>query len=303
MEQKNVTGVFEGGGVRGVAIAGAVAAAQDSGVIFDRVIGTSAGALVASLIAAGYTSSELSETVCSVDWRSLLDPVPGARIPVIGKHIALILKKGIYRGDRLEKVWGDLLAAKAVRTFGDLRPRTLTVVATDLNHSRGIAIPEALPSYGIDPLLFPVARAVHMSAAIPFLFTPVPLRDLSRGETVLMADGAMAANYPIGLADPAAAVLGFRLDADNRDHPDERIAGPASLARAVMLSGIRARYSLPRPLAADTESIQIPVSTDLDFDMDNEAAREAFDRGYEAGVGHFADHGEIYPSPPASLLE
>ena len=303
MKQSNVTGIFEGGGVRGVAIAGAVAAAQDSGVIFDRVIGTSAGALVASLIAAGYTSSELSETVCSVEWRSLLDPVPGARIPVIGKHIALILKKGIYRGDRLEKVWGDLLAAKGVRTFGDLRPRTLTVVATDLNHSRGIAIPEALPSYGIDPLSFPVARAVHMSAAIPFLFTPVPLRDLSRGETVLMADGAMAANYPIGLAEPDAAVLGFRLDADNRDHPHERIAGPASLARAVMLSGIRARYSLPRPLAADTESIQIPVSTDLDFDMDNEAAREAFDRGYEAGAGHFADRGETYPSPPASLLE
>jgi len=182
MEYTSVTGVFEGGGVRGVAIAGAAAAALDSGIRFDRSIGTSAGALVGSLVAAGYTSHELSATVCSVAWAELLDPVPGAGIPLIGKHLALIFRKGIYKGDRLEEVWSALLARKGVRVFGDLRPGALSVVVTDLNHSRGLSLPEALPRYGIDPMTFPVARAIRMSASIPFLFTPVPLHDRARAK-------------------------------------------------------------------------------------------------------------------------
>ena len=40
-----IDGVFEGGGVRGIALAGAAAGAMDSGYEFHRVAGTSAGAL------------------------------------------------------------------------------------------------------------------------------------------------------------------------------------------------------------------------------------------------------------------
>ena len=282
MEHEGITGVFEGGGVRGVAVAGAAAAALDAGITFDRTIGTSAGALVGSLVAAGYTAAELSKTVCSVTWPDLLDPVRGASIPLIGKHLALVFRKGVFKGDRLERIWADLLAKKGVRVFGDLLAGALSVIVTDLNHTRGLSLPEALPRYGIDPTTFPVARAIRMSAAIPFLFTPVPLYDRVRHETVLIADGAMAANYPLGLADPSTRIIGFRLVGDDREHPHQKIAGPASLARAVVLSGIRARYSLPRYFIADSDAIQVPVTADLDFDMDGDEARAAFDRAYQA---------------------
>jgi predicted acylesterase/phospholipase RssA len=53
MSELPITGVFEGGGVRGVALAGAAAAALDHGFRFARAVGTSAGALVGSLVAAG----------------------------------------------------------------------------------------------------------------------------------------------------------------------------------------------------------------------------------------------------------
>ena len=120
---------------------------------------------------------------------------------------------------------------------------------------------------------------------------------------MLTADGAMAANYPLGLADPGRNVLGFRLVGDNLEHPHEKIAGPASLARAVVLSGIRARYTLPRHFIADTASIQVPVSSDLDFDMDGSAARAAFDRARAAAIDQLARQGTAYPTPPASLIE
>ncbi|MFQ5554366.1 MAG: patatin-like phospholipase family protein [Acidimicrobiia bacterium] len=288
MDERTVNAVFEGGGVRGVALAGAAAAALDHGYRFDHSVGTSAGSLVASLVAAGYDPDELSSIVCSVDWPGLLDPSPGLGIPLIGRHIALVLHRGLYRGEKLERVWGELLEAKGVRTFRDLRPGSLTVVATDLSHAKGVELPDGLARYGLDPQGFSIARAVRMSSSVPFLFRPVPLFDRRIREKVLMADGAMAANYPVGLARRDRPVIGFRLDAHDSGHPHERVAGPASLARSVMIAGIRARYTLPRVHEAGAHVISVPVSADLDFDMSPDGARAVFDRGREAASEQLA---------------
>ena len=50
--------VFEGGGVKGIALVGAVAVAEEKGYRWANLAGTSAGAIVASLLAAGYTGAE-----------------------------------------------------------------------------------------------------------------------------------------------------------------------------------------------------------------------------------------------------
>ena len=133
---------------------------------------------------------ELREAVCKADWPALLDPMPWTRIPGTGKHISLMLHHGMYRGKMLEERWGRLLAAKGVRTFGDLSPGSLKLVATDITHQSGVVLPEDLRQYGIDPMGFSVARAVHMSAAVPSVYLPVrlPHRDAD-GEVVLMSDG------------------------------------------------------------------------------------------------------------------
>lgn len=59
--------VFEGGGAKGMAFVGAMQALEERGITFDRLLGTSAGAITATCLAAGYDSREmlavLSETV------------------------------------------------------------------------------------------------------------------------------------------------------------------------------------------------------------------------------------------------
>jgi len=140
----SVIGVFEGGGVRGIALAGAAAAALDSGLQFESVVGTSAGAMVASLVAAGYEAAELAEAVCSVPWPSLLDGSSVARLPVVGKHVAMLLGKGLHRGQRLEDVWAELLARKGVSTFADLERGALKVIVTDLSYQSGVVLPRDL---------------------------------------------------------------------------------------------------------------------------------------------------------------
>lgn len=51
--------VFEGGGAKGMVLAGACETFFDRGHQFDRLLGTSAGAIVATLLAAGYTPAEM----------------------------------------------------------------------------------------------------------------------------------------------------------------------------------------------------------------------------------------------------
>ncbi|MCL1588477.1 MAG: patatin-like phospholipase family protein, partial [Actinomycetia bacterium] len=273
-----INAVFEGGGVRGIALAGAAAGALDAGYTFHKTVGTSAGALVAALLAAGYNAKELEEQVAGMDWPGLLDPVPVTRIPIVGDHLALVLYRGVNRTKRIEAVWRKLLVRKGIRTFGDLPDGALEVVATDLTHGAGVAFPHCLPGYGIDPNTFSVARSLVMSAAVPFLFTPVTLFDTLEQEHVLFSDGAMAANYPIGVVSHDRPVFGFRLVPDGDPHVHQHISGPYSLARAVIVSGIRARYSLPRTIEGADLVIDVPVRSDLDFTLPSHEAHEVFTR-------------------------
>ena len=56
---KDLDGIFCGGGSLGISYAGALRAVRDNGFWFRRVAGTSAGAMVAALVAAGYDAAEI----------------------------------------------------------------------------------------------------------------------------------------------------------------------------------------------------------------------------------------------------
>lgn len=169
--------VCEGGGVRGIGLVGAVDALADAGYRFPRVAGSSAGAIVASLVAALQTAGEpvtrLAEMMRSIDYPKFLDRNLIGHVPLIGGGLSLLLSDGVYRGAYLEQLLGGLLADLGVHTFGDLRTGeapeqfawSLVVTASDLSRRRLVRIPWDLDSYGIHPDDFSVARAVHASSA------------------------------------------------------------------------------------------------------------------------------------------
>lgn len=92
-----VLGVFEGGGARGFAHVGALRATERRGLSFRAVAGTSIGAIIAALVAAGYRSEELfsvdpasgEETgLLALDLEAiLLDPEEYARINRLKSHL------------------------------------------------------------------------------------------------------------------------------------------------------------------------------------------------------------------------
>ena len=55
--------VFEGGGAKGMVFVGAMQEFEEQGHTYDRLLGTSAGAITAALLAAGYTTQEMLDAL------------------------------------------------------------------------------------------------------------------------------------------------------------------------------------------------------------------------------------------------
>lgn len=204
MARKRADIVLEGGGVKGIGLVGALSVIEEEGYAWGNIAGTSAGAIVASLLAAGYTAAELKDIVAGVDYSRFKDKGAIDKIPLFGPLISLLAEKGVYEGNYLEEWIGGLLAAKGKRTFGDLviegekDPRyryKLNVIASDISNGLLVVLPNGLKEYGIDPDSFSIAKAVRMSMSIPFFFEPVKLKDF------YFVDGGILSNFPIWLFD------------------------------------------------------------------------------------------------------
>ncbi|NHM32225.1 patatin-like phospholipase family protein [Neobacillus terrae] len=222
----DIDGVFSGGGVRGLAIIGALNEIEQKGFRFTRVAGTSAGSIVAALVAAGYTSNEIFQQLDEMDLTKFLDirktlfPFPFA------SWLLVYWRLGLYRGKELEKWIAQKLAARGIRTFSDLPPQSLRVIASDLTNGRLVVLPDDLDKYGILPGSFPVAKAIRMSCGIPYFFEPAKLR--VAGKANILVDGGVLSNFPMWLFDQenikmTRPVLGIKLSYSETDHKPHKI--------------------------------------------------------------------------------
>ena len=112
--------VLSGGGSRGIAHAGVLAVMEERGYDPDIVIGTSMGAVVGALYAAGYTAAEIAEQIRAIAWRGMFDPTPviiGAdrhvRYPMVTVDLdvseRLRLSRGLVGQWRINRVLAHLL--------------------------------------------------------------------------------------------------------------------------------------------------------------------------------------------------
>lgn len=70
----------------------------DAGWTPHRISGTSAGALVGAVAAAGATGSTLAEITARLDYRQVADAAGLARLPMLGTPLALLSGHGLYQG-------------------------------------------------------------------------------------------------------------------------------------------------------------------------------------------------------------
>jgi NTE family protein len=203
--------VFEGGGVKGIGLAGAVATLEDRGYKPQNIAGTSAGAISAALLAAGYSAAELREIIMGLDYRQFQDKAWEDKVPLIERSLSLLLDLGLYEGKYFLGWVRERLEAKGVRTFADLvhpdfadDPRfrsRLQVVASDVTTHELLILPRDAHKLGIEPDELDVALAVRMSMSIPIFFEPVRWENPKTGRTHVIVDGGMLSNFPVWLFD------------------------------------------------------------------------------------------------------
>lgn len=190
-----IDGVFSGGGLKGLALVGACKVFEEYGYTFKRTVGTSAGAIVAAMLAAGYTSQEMEEIMQQQNFPELLDarktflPLP------FMKWLQLYWRMGLYQGTKLENWFSDILAEKGIYTFMDIPEGSLKIIVSDLTNGKLVVLPDDLEEYGLRPDFFPVARALRMSTSIPFFFEPVIMHSVA-GDAVAV-DGGVLSNFPL----------------------------------------------------------------------------------------------------------
>jgi len=113
--------VLEGGGVKGIALVGAITVLEERGFVFNRIAGTSAGSIVGSLVAAGCTATELEAIMRAVDYEQFRDGNFLAHLGLPGQALSVLLETGIYRGEYLKQWLGEQLAPHGVTTWSDLK--------------------------------------------------------------------------------------------------------------------------------------------------------------------------------------
>ena len=186
--------VLSGGGAKGLAHIGALKVIEESGVQIDYIAGTSMGAIVGGLYAAGYTADELTALFKEVDFETLIgdefkrkdksfferDNSDKHAITLPFNNFKLTLPSSISRGQNTYNFYVKLLAhIKEVSDFSKLSI-PFFCVATDIETGKQVVLDEGyLPD------------AMLASGAIPTLFEPV------RYKGKLLVDGGVSNNYPI----------------------------------------------------------------------------------------------------------
>jgi NTE family protein len=320
VDSERADGVFEGGGVKGIAFAGALAAAERELGIREwvNVAGTSAGAIAACLVAAGYSATDLRKILLGVSYREFADYGPGGML--IGAPLNALRLRGFARGEYFKDWLREQLAAsplgKADPTFSDLERRNipadaspehreraryrLRVIASDVSAGRMLVLPQDIAGYAdrdgnaLTPETLRVVDAVRMSMSFPFFFDPVALR--TDGREHLIVDGGLLSNFPVWLFDGEEIhrpTFGFRLQ------PGAEGAGPyyasvpkplwqLPLLRALLHAATNA-WDERLELSTRARTVTIPtfdIST-LDFGLGGADAERLYESGFAAASEFF----------------
>jgi NTE family protein len=316
-QKKPVDLVFEGGGVKGIALVGAFSVLEEQGYEPENMAGASAGAITAALLAAGYSASELQKIIGELDYDRFKDKAWEDRVPA-GAALSIIKDLGVYEGEGFLDWMRDLLEAKGVRTFKDLVRREdaelryrykAQVIASDVTEQRLLVLPRDAPRLGVaNPDDLSVALAVRMSMSIPIFFEPVRFANPQTGREHLIVDGGMLSNFPVWLFDaeePQWPTFGLKLiEMDPKaplgggPAPQEAPPGGISLVLHYLRSLVDTMMAAHDRLYIEEKDFNRTIAIDTlgvgttEFDLSSERAMDLYESGRAAARSFLSTVGD-----------
>ncbi len=296
--------VLDGGGVRGIALIGAIDELERRGFRPRRLLGSSAGAIVAALYAAGYRTSELVDLLAAAPIDDALDVSMRSPRAAVRRGTRLVTRRGLRSGSRVEDWLREALADRDVSTFadltlggGDARLRYAAhVVVSDLTAGRPRILPAEAPQLGVSPDQLDVTTALRASIAIPFVLAPVDIVDERSDDPHVLVDGGLLNTFPIDYFDhdpERVETIGIDLHGDELDRRRGRwLPAPTTLpglairmmsslagARDWQRNGPDAEHRVIRVPLGHVDPIDTEAETEELLEIGRDAAATFLDNG------------------------
>jgi NTE family protein len=178
-----------GGAARGFAHVGVIKALENHGIFPDIIVGTSAGAVVGALYAAGNTGFELQKLAHKLDESKISDwSMPD---------------RGVLKGEALQQFINDAVAQRPLESL----KKPFAAVATDLHSGESIIFRTGN-----------TGMAVRASATVPGVFQPVTINGRE------YVDGGLTSLIPVRAARQMGSDVVIAVDISARP-ADKQVRG------------------------------------------------------------------------------
>lgn len=201
--------VLSGGGAKGLAHIGVLKKIDEYGIKIDYIGGTSMGAVVGGLYAAGYSGIQIDSIFAAADYDAIIqDYTPRKSKDYFEREnndryavslpfnkfkigVPISLSRGLYNYNLITRLLHDV---RHVRDFNKL-PIPFVCVATDIETGK-----EVILNHGF------LAQAIVASGALPTLYAPVNI------DGKYLIDGGVLNNFPVELVKKMGADLIIGVD-------------------------------------------------------------------------------------------
>ncbi len=271
--------VLSGGGAKGLAHIGVIKALEENGIPIDYITGTSMGAIIGSLYAAGYSPAEMEAIATSAEFQNWAF----GKIP--DEHIYYFKKK------EADASWIDLKFNLDTTFSAALPTNIIPPHPMDLAFLQLLAQASARANYNFDSLFVPfrcvasdvyanepvifsegdLGSSVRASMTFPFYFKPITIKGR------LLFDGGIYNNFPIDVM-----IQQFKPDYIIGSAVSSNALPPSEDNLLLQLENMivsNSNYEVP-----DSNGILIKPDVRLVKLMDFHMARELIQIGYGAAI-------------------
>ncbi len=197
---------FEGCGIFGMAYVGGIKYLEEQHFLknINEYAGTSSGAIVATMLALGYTADEIYGKLELINWNKFYDYNFG--------FFSLFSGYGIYKGVKLHNFYKDIIKNKTNSkntTFQELYQNTnkkLYISAINLSKKK-------ITRFSVDthPHM-EIHLALRLSTSLPFIFKTLKYNN------DFYIDGGVMDNYPMEAFSDNTKALGFNFMTSPKNH-------------------------------------------------------------------------------------
>ncbi|APZ45994.1 patatin [Polaribacter reichenbachii] len=253
-EQPKIGLILSGGGAKGFAHIGILKEIDNAGIQLDYIGGTSMGAIIGGLYAAGFSAVEIEKIAKKTDFVNLLrDVIPRSSSPFFEKEYAektkitlpvskgkIGLPRGVSRGQNILNLLCELLGStEEIDDFSKLEI-PFFCIATDVETGKGVVLEKgSLP------------MALRASGSFPTLLNPVVVNDK------LLVDGGIANNFPVSIMKSKGIDVVIGVDVEGKLIKKENLTSAIAIINQIV------SYQMYDKSETEREKLDVYIHPDI----------------------------------------